>query len=154
MKLFRIDTIKNNIFFASILQTATSILFVGVMSSIITLSILKVQAFNNTNDVFERVSDTVASYSSKVFRLSQTLLYDDNLIDIAAFGRDSNTYSIAPLNDILMENPEIQAIKLVINGSEYDVSQGKNSIFRPGSIGYNKLKDTICKSENNYIFTR
>lgn len=152
MKIFRINTIKNNIFFASVLQTATSILFVGVMSSIITLSILKVQAFNNTNDVFERVSDTVANYSSKVFRLSQTLLYDDNLIDIAAFGRDSNTYSIAPLNDILMENPEIQAIKLVINGSEYDVSQGKNSIFRPGSIGYNKLKDTICKSEKKYIW--
>ncbi|MBD9010379.1 MAG: sensor histidine kinase [Clostridiales bacterium] len=152
MKIFRINTIKNNIFFSSILQTATSILFVGVMSSIITLSILKVQAFNNTNDVFESVSDTVANYSSKVFSLSQTLLYDDSLINIAAFGCDPNTYNIAPLNDILMENPEIQAIKLVINGCEYNVSQGKNSIFRSGSIGYNKLKDTLDISEKNYIW--
>lgn len=152
MKIFRINTIKNNIFFSSILQTATSILFVGVMSSIITLSILKVQAFNNTNDVFESVSDTVVNYSSKVFSLSQTLLYDDSLINIAAFGCDPNTYNIAPLNDILMENPEIQAIKLVINGCEYNVSQGKNSIFRSGSIGYNKLKDTLDISEKNYIW--
>lgn len=152
MKIFRINTIKNNIFFSSILQTATSILFVGVMSSIITLSILKVQAFNNTNDVFESVSDTVVNYSSKVFSLSQTLLYDDSLINIAAFGCDPNTYNIAPLNDILMENPEIQAIKLVINGCEYNVSQGKNSIFRSGSIGYNKLKDTLDVSEKNYIW--
>ena len=117
------------------MQTATSILFVGVISGIITLSILKVQMFNNTNDVFESVSGTIANYSSKIFSLSQTLLYDDTLIDIAAFGSDANTYNIAPLNDILMENPEIQAIKLVINGCEYNVSQGKNSIFRLESIG-------------------
>lgn len=108
--------------------------------------------FNNTNDVFESVSGTIANYSSKIFSLSQTLLYDDTLIDIAAFGSDANTYNIAPLNDILMENPEIQAIKLVINGCEYNVSQGKNSIFRSESIGYNKLRDTLNKSEKNYIW--
>lgn len=122
------------------------------MSSIITLSILKVQTFNNTNDVFESVSDTIANYSSRIFSLSQTLLYDDNLIDIAAFGFDADTYNIAPLNDILMENPEIQAIKLVVNGCEYNVSQGKNSIFRFESMGYNKLKETLDGSEKNYIW--
>lgn len=152
MKILKINSIRNNVFFASILQTATSILFVGVMSSIITLSILKVQTFNNTNDVFESVSDTIANYSSRIFSLSQTLLYDDNLIDIAAFGFDADTYNIAPLNDILMENPEIQAIKLVVNGCEYNVSQGKNSIFRFESMGYNKLKETLDGSEKNYIW--
>lgn len=134
------------------MQTATSILLVGVMSSIITLSILKTQAFDNTNDVFENVSDTVVKYSSKVFGLSQALLYDDNLIDIAAFGCDANSYNIAPLNDILMENPEIQAIKLVINGCEYNVSQGKNSIFRPKSIGYNKLIDGFNEDNKNHLW--
>ena len=150
--MFRKNTIKNNIFFASILQTAASILLVGVMSSIITLSILKVQTFNDTNNLFENMSDTIDSYSSKVFGLSQSLLYDSNLIDIAVFGNDTCTYDISPLNDILMENTDIQAIKLVLGNYEYNVSQGKNSIFREGSIGYNKLKEQLDGDNKNCLW--
>ena len=150
--MFKKNTIKNNIFFASILQTAASILLVGVMSSIITLSILKVQTFDSTNNLFENMSDTIDSYSSKVFGLSQSLLYDSNLIDIAVFGNDTCTYDISPLNDILMENTDIQAIKLVLNSCEYNVSQGKNSIFREGTIGYNKLKEQLDGDNKNSLW--
>ena len=150
--MFKKNTIKNNIFFASILQTAASILLVGVMSSIITLSILKVQTFDSTNNLFENMSDAIDSYSSKVFGLSQSLLYDSNLIDIAVFGNDTCTYDISPLNDILMENTDIQAIKLVLNSCEYNVSQGKNSIFREGTIGYNKLKEQLDGDNKNCLW--
>ncbi len=140
MKLLKNSTIKSNIFIVSILQTATPILLVGIISSIITLNILKVQTFNNTNALFYDVSSKITDFSDKIFDLSQNLLYDDDMFNIIAFNQDSSAYDTVRLNDILVNNPDIQSVKLVLDTHEYTVSQGKSTIYQYGSIGYNNVK--------------
>lgn len=136
----------------SILQTATPILLLGIISSIITLNILKMQVFNSTNAVFNDISSTMTRFSAKIFDLSQNLMYDTGLNDILAFGNDCRTLDASILNNLLLNNPDVQAVKLVLDGNEYSLSQGKNSIYQYGSVGYGNIKNALEKSPANSIW--
>lgn len=146
------QTLRRRIFLSSLLQTATSILLIGVISSAITLSILKIQAFGNINSIFDDVSDKINKYSENIFNLSQSLMYDSNLVDVLSFDKDMNKYSTDTINDILSSNPDILAIKLTIDGSEYTVSQGRNSMYNSGSIGYLKAANLPDKLNKNAVW--
>lgn len=109
----------------------------------ITLSILRVQVFNNTSTVFTEVSSAINNFSDDIFDISQNLLYENDIVDIIAFKQDSQSYSSSSLNSILINNPSISAVKLVIDDKEFSLSQGKSSIYQYGSIGYQNIKSAL-----------
>lgn len=143
MKDLKPKTLKGNIFFVSVLQTATPVLLIGIIASMITLSILRVQVFNNTSTVFTEVSSAINNFSDDIFDISQNLLYENDIVDIIAFKQDSQSYSSSSLNSILINNPSISAVKLVIDDKEFSLSQGKSSIYQYGSIGYQNIKSAL-----------
>lgn len=152
MKLFKPKTIKSNIFLVSILQTSTPILLVGLISSIITLNILRVKAFNDTNAIFNDVSSGITDFSENTFDTSQSLLYDNILLDSIVSGSNNNDYITNLLNSLLVNNNEIQSASLVLNGCEYTSSQSKNLIYKYGSVGYNNIKNSIEKSNRGFVW--
>lgn len=143
MKDLKPKTLKGSIFFVSVLQTATPVLLIGIIASMITLSILRVQVFNNTSTVFTEVSSAINNFSDDIFDISQNLLYENDIVDIIAFKQDSQSYSSSSLNSILINNPSISAVKLVIDDKEFSLSQGKSSIYQYGSIGYQNIKSAL-----------
>lgn len=148
----REKTLRESIFLSFILQAAVSILLIGVISTAITLSILKTQAFNNINSVFDDISDKINSYAENVFDLSQSLMYDSDFVNVVSFGEDINTYRADVLNNILAQNPDITAIKLTVDKQDYTVSQGRSQMFDSGSIGYSKAASLLDKNKKNYVW--
>ena len=152
MKIRKSQTINKRVFWSFVLQTATSILLVGVLSGAITINLLKAQAIDNINSTFNDMSNKINNYSENIFKLSQSIMYDSDFINVMSFGEIISNYPAKTVNNILSSNSDILAIRITIDGIDYTVSREQNSLLSSDSVGYSEIYDLLNKSKKNTIW--
>ena len=157
-KNFNDYSIKTKILAMSIIQILLPVLLIGILSFVLSNSIIRTQTFSQTKLVFSFVSQKLTDYANNIFDTSQEFLYDRDIYDTIAFDLPSDSaksQSIISLMDkIVTSNAEIDAVSLTIGDRNFRTTQKKNDIWEMGSVGYIQAKKLAAqRSDSVYWYT-
>ncbi|MGN0178017.1 MAG: sensor histidine kinase [Monoglobaceae bacterium] len=149
------NSMRKRIFQLTVLQIFVPILFLGIISMSISVSIIKKQMEKYMGTVADSVEDRLEECSDSIFLASQEIVYDNEVFKCLTsndpeFNPESE-YLFNMIQRILLSRNEIDAICLFINDVEVKGAKCEITLPEKNSVAYNEITK-LAKGQKGKMF--